>query len=200
MAESRKCKHCNEIKLIKDYPLHSSTGKPRGVCYDCKFIQDKNRRQSPLYRERSRREREKERSNPELAQKKRDYMRIYYKERRKRDICFRLIGALRCSVYTMITLRRGVTTSLNTKDLVGCSPAFLRDHIRSLWLPGMSWENYGAYRVGGPMTWHIDHIIPCAAFDLSKSEEQRKCFHYTNLQPLWAIDNISKGDNLNWTP
>ena len=51
----------------------------------------------------------------------------------------------------------------------------------------MTWENHT------PTGWHVDHIIPCAAFDLSKPEEQRKCFHYTNLQPLWAIDNIRKG-------
>jgi hypothetical protein len=51
----------------------------------------------------------------------------------------------------------------------------------------MNWSNYGLHG------WHIDHIRPCASFDLSKSEEQRKCFHYTNLQPLWAKENLSKG-------
>jgi hypothetical protein len=49
----------------------------------------------------------------------------------------------------------------------------------------MNWENQGE--------WHIDHILPCASFDLTKEEEQRKCFHYTNLQPLWAKDNMIKG-------
>ena len=49
----------------------------------------------------------------------------------------------------------------------------------------MSWDNQGE--------WHIDHIIPCASFDLTNEEEQEKCFHYTNLQPLWAIDNMVKG-------
>jgi hypothetical protein len=51
--------------------------------------------------------------------------------------------------------------------------------------PKMSWNNYGK--------WHIDHIKPCCSFNLSKSEEQRKCFHYSNLQPLWAKENLSKG-------
>ncbi len=54
----------------------------------------------------------------------------------------------------------------------------------------MNWENYG--RKG----WHIDHIIPCSSFDLSDPEEQRKCFHYTNTQSLWEIDNIIKSNKL----
>jgi hypothetical protein len=53
-------------------------------------------------------------------------------------------------------------------------------------LEGMTWNN----NTGNG--WHIDHIIPCAAFDLTKSEEQKKCFHYTNLRPMWASENISK--------
>ena len=51
----------------------------------------------------------------------------------------------------------------------------------------MNWKNYGF------KGWHIDHIIPCCKFDLSKENEQRKCFHYTNLNPMWAIDNLKKG-------
>ena len=50
----------------------------------------------------------------------------------------------------------------------------------------MTWENHGQYG------WHVDHIKPCALFDLTKIEEQKKCFHYTNLQPLWWRDNIKK--------
>jgi len=51
----------------------------------------------------------------------------------------------------------------------------------------MSWNNY-TY-----IGWHVDHIKPCCQFDLSKPEEQAKCFHYTNLQPLWAEENLTKG-------
>jgi hypothetical protein len=55
----------------------------------------------------------------------------------------------------------------------------------------MSWDNYG--RKNGIKCWEIDHIRPCCTFDLSKPKEQKKCFYYTNLQPLWATENLKKG-------
>lgn len=75
----------------------------------------------------------------------------------------------------------------NTMSLIGCSSKTLRQHIETQFMNGMTWENYGQ--------WHVDHIIPCSAFDFSKPGEQEKCFHYTNLQPLWAKDNLIKGDS-----
>lgn len=75
--------------------------------------------------------------------------------------------------------------SKRTLELVGCSLDELKQHLEKQFKIGMDWNNYGA--------WHIDHIQPCASFDLSKPEEQNKCFHYTNLQPLWAKENMSKG-------
>ncbi len=80
--------------------------------------------------------------------------------------------------------------SESTMQLTGISLDGLRAHLESLWQPGMTWENHGL------KGWHIDHILPCASFDLSDPEQQRKCFHYSNLQPLWAIDNIRKKDKL----
>ena len=74
-----------------------------------------------------------------------------------------------------------------SEELLGCTILDARKHIESLFKEGMMWENHGH---GG---WHIDHIIPCKSFDLTKPEEQKKCFHYTNLQPLWAKDNLKKG-------
>ena len=77
-----------------------------------------------------------------------------------------------------------------TVGLLGCSINELRAYLESLFLEGMSWDNYGYYG------WHIDHVLPCASFDLSNPEEQRKCFHYSNLQPLWAADNMKKSDKI----
>lgn len=79
--------------------------------------------------------------------------------------------------------------SIRTHELIGCSPMFLRDYLAERFTDGMTWENHGP-------VWHIDHIIPCASFNLLDREEAKKCFHYTNLQPLGSIENIRKSNKL----
>lgn len=90
---------------------------------------------------------------------------------------------LRTRMY--LALRRCKRVS-RYSELLGCSISEFRAHIEAQFKPGMTWENYGS-------VWHIDHRRPCARFDLSKPEEQKACFHFTNLQPLWARENIIKG-------
>ena len=75
----------------------------------------------------------------------------------------------------------------STMKLLGCSIQDVRHHLEKQFAVNMSWDNHGF------SGWHIDHIKPCASFDLTKEDEQRKCFHYTNLQPLWAKENLQKG-------
>lgn len=90
----------------------------------------------------------------------------------------------------------GVKKQLPTMALVGCTVAELRVHLESQFKPGMSWANYG--RVG----WHIDHKRPLASFqffneDFTLNEAAlRQSMHFTNLQPLWYWENVSKSDNL----
>lgn len=81
----------------------------------------------------------------------------------------------------------GRTKSSGTKKLIGCPIEILILHLESQFIEGMSWENYGP-------VWHVDHIKPCSNFDLSNPEQQRACFNYSNLQPLFAADNLQKGD------
>ena len=71
-------------------------------------------------------------------------------------------------------------------DFLGCTINEARRHIEAQWLPGMSWSNHT--RDG----WHIDHIQPINTFDMSDPEQRRRCFHYTNLRPLWASENCSR--------
>jgi hypothetical protein len=81
---------------------------------------------------------------------------------------------------------RGEAKSARTVELLGCPVCWLEIHLESLFKPGMTWENYGP-------VWHVDHVRPCASFDLSNPEQQRTSFHWTNLQPLFAVENLEKG-------
>ena len=76
-------------------------------------------------------------------------------------------------------------------DIIGCTIEEFKNYIESKFRDGMTWENYG------PKGWHIDHIKPYKLFNLLDPEEQKKCCHYTNLQPLWWNENIAKSDNCN---
>lgn len=96
----------------------------------------------------------------------------------------RLSNSLRGRVRAALM---GACKSAPALVLLGCSIDFLRTYLEKQFRPGMSWENYG-YK-----GWWVDHIKPCAKFDLTDPAQQRECFHYTNLQPLWWIDNIKKG-------
>jgi hypothetical protein len=112
------------------------------------------------------------------------YIKQYKSNRQKTDIKFKMSCYLRTRIYIAI---KGQTKSLSTMFLIGCDIDYLMYHLQCQFKEGMTWDNYGK--------WHIDHIKPCASFDLSKHEEQLKCFHYSNLQPLWAKENLHKWKN-----
>lgn len=89
------------------------------------------------------------------------------------------------------SLRKRIKEILGYKDFsmslaLGCTPKFLRQYLESKFQLGMTWNNYGE--------WHIDHIKPLASFNLQDKEQRKLANHYTNLQPLWAADNMKKGD------
>lgn len=86
--------------------------------------------------------------------------------------------------------RKKISRSARVKELLGCSMEEFKSYLESRFLPGMSWDNYGHKE--GIACWHIDHVRECCEFDLSSSQQQRECFHYTNLQPLWDRDNYEK--------
>jgi len=85
-------------------------------------------------------------------------------------------------------LRGKIKKSKSTMQLIGCTIKELKQHLENQFKEGMDWNNYGK--------WHIDHIIPCARFNLDNEKEQQNCFHYANLQPMWAIDNLRKNDKI----
>lgn len=115
---------------------------------------------------------------------KKKAMARYYKKMAS-DPEYRISLALRARLRNAVKEQHADKLG-KTFELVGCSSFELQKYLESIFLPGMTWDNYG--RNG----WHIDHIIPCAFFDLTKLEEQKKCFHWSNLQPMWWLDNVSK--------
>lgn len=123
--------------------------------------------------------------NLKNKEEKRKYIRNYNVLRRKKDINFKILNVLRSRLNKVINKKIN-----NALELTGCSIEFLINHLQSQFKENMSWENYG--RKG----WHIDHIKPCASFNLTNLEEQKECFHYSNLQPLWWWENASKGCKL----
>ena len=156
---------------------------------------ERQRRQSnpEKYRERTKKWQEENREKyielRKLSRKKnrdneRKYHTKYCKKRRSEDLLFKLITNIRIAINQAIQKNSKGGRSI---ALLGCSIDRLKDHLDK---PGMSWDNWS------PDGWHIDHIIPCAAFDFSKLDQQKQCFNFKNLQPLWAKDNMSKGAKL----
>lgn len=134
----------------------------------------------------------KERSRDYYRKNKKEVIRkgvAYSTKRHRENPRLKVEGNLRNRIWHTIK-RAGSNKAGHSMDLTGCDRETLLSHIASQFTDGMTWDNYGLHG------WHIDHIKPCASFDLSLESEQRKCFNYTNLQPLWAGDNLRKGSKL----
>lgn len=101
-----------------------------------------------------------------------------------RDPSFRLRVRLATRLYIAL---KGKAKASTTMALVGCTRAELMLYLEVRFKPGMTWDNYGP-------VWHIDHIKPCSRFRLENAEDQHKCFHYSNLQPLFGPENVEKSD------
>lgn len=153
------------------------------------YVKAKKAQQDRMYREKNK---------DKVKAKKKEYYNLYGNEQAKKwqkkmmnDIGFRVKKNLRGRIY--VALKRGVKSE-GTMKLLGCTIEQFKTYFESLFTEGMSWDKY---LEGGI---HIDHKIPCKKFDLTKPSEQKKCFHYTNLQPLWKLDNLRKGISLNYKP
>ena len=171
-AKEYRIKNKEKIKKrMKLYRLkHKERDKKYAKEYRIKNI-DKIKKRMKAYRIRSRKK-----------------IAAYVRTRFQKDLNYKTVMNLRHRIYSAL---KGTVKSKRTIDLLGISVDDFWSHLESKFKPGMTKNNYGK-------KWHIDHVIPCAAFDLTKPEEQFKCFHYTNLQPLWAKENLKKGAKLEW--
>jgi len=190
MLEYKVCKFCNN-PFFRTTENNWSWGKKK---YCSKQCTNKSYRQTNKYKETARAYEKSDMKKKVLRKyllsekgksNSRKYHREYIKQRRIADIQFRIKVVISKRIRTALQFA-GTKKAMHTVNLIGCSIEELRQYLESLFQPGMSWENYGFYG------WHIDHIIPCAAFDLRCPLQQKICFWYKNLQPLWAEDNRIK--------
>lgn len=123
--------------------------------------------------------------NPENKLKRNERTR----KRRKTDIDFKIRGILSGRLKMAI---KGELKYDRSLKLLGCSVEDLKKHLKDKFTEGMSWEKLLDNKI------HIDHIVPCSAFDLSLEEAQRFCFNYSNLQPLWGKENIEKNGKVDY--
>jgi hypothetical protein len=209
-------KICSKCKIEKEvcnfYILNKTTLKYRPKCKKCMLeelkIYQENNKELILKRGKNYRENNKEiiklkiieyyKSNPEKCNERKKYSEEYrkknlkyyndyHKNRIKNDVNFRLIKILRSGLNRIIH-NNNLTKTNKTTEFLGCNVLELKNHLEFQFKEGMSWNNHGLFG------WHIDHIKP-----LSSAKTEKELYilcHYTNLQPLWAKDNLSKGNKI----
>ena len=186
----KKCSKCQEHKTLDNF--YNDKMNVFGKSSSCKICSDKIKKQYYIKNKAKIKKYQQEYhqiNKIDIRNKARKQANKYKKDKRKTDVHYKLRENLRHRIWNSLKLKSG-SKNQKTMDLIGCSPQQLKSYLEKKFTDGMTWENYGFYG------WHIDHIIPCNSFDLTDPAQQKICFHYTNLQPLWAKDNLEKGDKL----
>ena len=195
--DKKRCAMCRKLKPLDEFNNESAKkdGKKCGckLCYGKaeKIHREKNKahraavkkvwRKKNLKHVKAKKEEWRKGNMPMERQASRKYRR----KRIKTDSQYHTKEVLRGRIRSAISRQYG-EKAFSTIELLGCTVAECRDYLEKQFEPGMSWDNHSHEG------WHIDHIKPCAAFDLTDPSQQKECFHHTNLQPLWAEDNLAK--------
>tara|TARA_B100001059_G_scaffold81812_1_gene79898 strand:+ start:2049 stop:2765 length:717 start_codon:yes stop_codon:yes gene_type:complete len=165
---SKRCSRCKEKKEFDNFTKDKKTKDGfRGDCKECR---------RDYYKKNIKRRREYQRKYDKEHKKERT---MYANKRRKTNPQCRMKSRLRARLRQALN---GKLKSATTMELLGCDIDYFVNYIKNQLQPGMTLDNV-----------EIDHMMPCASFDLIKVEEQKACFHYTNLQPLSKHENGSKG-------
>src|SRR3990167_2141804 len=170
---------------MREYRRKWEKDNPNRLAYRREWMRKWWQRNPEEGRKRSKKNYEKHRE-ARLKQVKeyrqRNKEKIYLADKKRAQEPQRKLGMkLRIRVY-MAPSRVGARKSVSTEELVGTTALKLNEHIENQFREGMTWQNHGK--------WHLDHMIPLASFDLTEEEQQKQAFHYTNLQPLWAEENL----------
>jgi hypothetical protein len=190
---TKKCNKCQEIKPISEFHKYKRTKD--GVktnCKLCRHLEYFNNKQKyaktrKLYRLKNKEFKkiyDKEYRLKNIV-RLRNNKKLYIRNKRQNNINYKILCVCRKRIWGAL---KGIKKSQVTEELLGCTISELKLHIEKQFKNDMSWDNYGQFG------WHIDHIIPCDIFDLTDPVEQKQCFHYSNLQPLWWLENIKKNN------
>jgi len=184
---SKKYRDKNKEKIAKSSKEYCKRN-PEKIAAGKKKYYNENKEKMDEYRVKW------EQENPEkralivrkCCEKNKENRSIRRSHRNKNDPQYKSSTLLRSRLSSALKNAKAKKHS-NTMDLLGCNIEFFIEHIASQFTAGMSWDKFGYKGI------HLDHIKPCASFDLTDQEQQRECFHWSNLQPLWAEDNMKKG-------
>jgi hypothetical protein len=193
MKKQKYCWYCD--KNLNVSLFHKCSKRPdglQGMCKNChkKYRKEWMNKNLDKYKESCQTWQKNNQHKIYIRQKKwreknkeyfRKQQREYKANRRKIDDNFRITSNLRNRVRKAI---KGINKSQKTMQLLGCDIDSFKLYIERKFKQGMHWSNYGQ--------WELDHIKPCCSFDLSNIVEQKKCFHYSNIQPLWKKEHRQK--------
>lgn len=193
-GKDKICTTCKESLPLEEFYVEKKTKDGRrAVCKNCMNDFSKNRYKNMKPEEKDKLSKYSRTKNKEWFQKNKKRVCENIKERNRTDPNFSLIRRIRGrhrSALVRYLKTKNCKKVDKTLNLLGCSAHDFKTYIESLFRDGMAWDKLLNSEV------HLDHIRPCSSFDLSKPEDQRACFHYTNIQPLWAVDNLKKGDKM----
>ena len=193
--QTKICSKCKEEKEVCEF--YNNKSKFDGKRPECKVCSNK---QSTLYNQKNKEKvneikqkyvdnnKEKvKQSKKEWFDKNPNYQKEWAYKNYTSDNIYKLKEIVRARLRVYFTCKNMYKKS-KTFEIIGCTPEFLKEYIEKQFIKGMEWSNHSVYG------WHIDHIIPLSS---AKTEEEvYKLCHYTNLQPLWAEDNLKKSDKI----
>lgn len=190
----KTCCNCKITKdIIDNFCKHKS--QKDGLNRECKSCVSKRQKKNAL--KKAKYDKEYSAKNAlTIAEKSRSYRqqnrkmlaskkKIYIEKKESIDVSYKLARRLRARLYKVTV---GIVKTGSSVQDLGCSVEFLKQHLESLFLYGMKWENWGK----NEGKWQIDHKKPLSSFDLTDRKQMLEACHYTNLQPIWYQDHVVK--------
>jgi hypothetical protein len=199
-TNEKRCSMCNSVKKLSEYSIIKNTTRYRSYCKICgnemcRKYKANNRKKISDYNKVYKAEYKEDINvynhmyNIEHREEIQTRQTKQHRERKLIDPQYKISCSMRSMLNKVV---KSQVSSIDTMSKFGCSRDFLVEWFEFLFEfnEGMTMDNYGDY-------WHIDHVIPCSKFDVTNNEELKKCFHWTNLQPLVALENSKKVAKIN---